>query len=502
MLRIKLASKMRNREKLTAWQKVRFSLLWVLLVFIVGLSLWAAVGVWRAYTLREKMENADKHTYEQFEQLRAEAQQKGLPFDEELARKEVALRRDPEFKAKYDGTTAIDLWCALVGLVVGVGLTLILHFQSQEQGTRLDDTVTRINHDVQHIVLATIGLRALDDYADVLDAIHGRSGIIATAVDERFNLDIMNPTAWFGYWLTFDIDNLLSDVSILPADEQKPKNSTDSLPEAWERRQNRLRNTTAAHLHQRWNDENRARNHRLNTLEALKSPKVVGGPKPIVRYITLDYEPHKAEDFRSTPDGHDSETALWEGAALIPFIREFAGWGLRDIILCEYAPNEKSLPWTVVGKHDKRKVLLIPSECLEEKRRILCKRPDFVSEFNSGNRKFDETAEAASQRELRCRFAEHLLFKQREDIRRLESDDLKAQVKLLPEIPFQMFVCHSASLDFDPERKSTALLAFSDKFTIGSNNEEIAGFATRSRKAIITMMKTYEQLLKTPDLIA
>lgn len=353
-------------------------------------------------------------------------------------------------------TPAGDLLTGIGGIVIGILVALLIEAAAIRDVEALKGSAENIERRVSEMVFDRLAVEALDSYAKVNKAIYSQKGVIKHALSKGNDLFIMNPTAWFGYWLSFDADILLHQ------DESKGRSGLNGI--------------LHRDIYGLWKDKTWERQSKMDDLANLSRIRHANSESAKLRYITLDY---KVDSKREYFDPYEPfETELWADSSLIPYIREFAGWGLQKAEVYESMCARAADPISpaVAAYSGKQLLVSYPDRFAE------MDRDDLSNVFNRNPPVLNETPKA--------RLAQHLLCQQYRDIRGLEAHG--AKVKLRPEIPFQLYLSRPPDSPAD-EKEWQAVVVFSDKFNIGTS-KSVAAFATRDRGIAETFFTIFDQL--------
>jgi hypothetical protein len=342
----------------------------------------------------------------------------------------------PWFVATWlDGTTAIDLLCAWLGLFVGVIITLVVERAADKKDSRMREATGRIDDATKKIDGAVtllnraLNLRAVSDYGTLLTEI---DGIITHAREHSNNLFIMNPTASFGYFVTFDADVVLKhEGRISSRDERKSVLSQIK---------------GAEYIHYR---DKLVRRHKAIQSDLLSAATAIHlRPGCQVRYVTL------------RPDGNKS-----------PYSEQFARPALTDlpeidrrIVIADMAKRSNEAMALTAADLDSKKLFVVPEHLL----------------------KSDKSLEAAGG--PLDKLVVHLNNDQRTKIEKLLGHTI--DVICLDHVPVQLFI------SWDGEgRECKSLVIFSNRYTIGETSD-LAAFVTIDQSVVETFVKMFDAIVR------
>lgn len=181
-------------------------------------------------------------------------------------------------------TTAHDLYLGIMGILVGFFVALIIERANQEKSQLLHDETIEIRHATEHLKALTSNvandiksaaeeakkLIVITDYKELLIKI---GEVIDHAEKSDGELLIMNLTASFGYFMTFDSDHVLNTDHL-------------ELSEAALKRNEELNKTSHKNYFGKWTD---LKNKQRANEDRLKRCAIGGGdlPNKRVTYVTL-----------------------------------------------------------------------------------------------------------------------------------------------------------------------------------------------------------------------
>lgn len=291
------------------------------------------------------------------------------------------------YKTFVQTTTAHDLFLGIVGILVGFFVALIIERANQEKSQVLHDETAEIRRATENLQQLTSGvaeeiksaaeeakkLIVITDYKELLIKI---GEVIKHAEQSNGELLIMNLTASFGYFMTFDSDHVLATDHL-------------NLSDAPTRRNEKLRMTSQKSYYGDWTDlvEKQTANE-----NELKRCAIGGGSRPDkkVTYVTLRAVKREGE---TTP---------------VPFLSHYLDPSLRGARVETY---DTKLNETFARDYSTyRKLFLIPHSSISK-----------------------EPGEDAKRD-----FEQLLVDDQNDKIQALRSAHI--DVKELDEIPFQLYV--------------------------------------------------------------
>src|ERR1044072_4116235 len=213
-------------------------------------------------------------------------------------------------------TPAGDLMTGIGGIIIGILVALLIEAAAIRDVEALKGSAENIESRVSEMVFDSLAVQALENYSKVNNAIYGQKGGIKHSLLRVNDLFIMNPTAWFGYWLSFDADILLH------REESKGRSGLDGV--------------SHRDIYRLWKDKTTERQSKMSDLSVLtriRHDRVGNSECAKLRYITLDYKKYYKHDYFDPYE--PLEAGLWVDSSLIPYIREFAGWGLQKVEVYE-----------------------------------------------------------------------------------------------------------------------------------------------------------------------
>jgi hypothetical protein len=358
--------------------------------------------------------------------------------------------------------SAGDLLAGIGGIVIGILVALLIEAAAIRDVEILKNSAENIERRVTEMVFDRLAVQALDSYSKVNDAIYGQKGVIKHALSKGNDLFIMNPTAWFGYWLSFDTDILLH------RDESRGRSGLNSV--------------SHRDIYGLWKDKTTERQSKMRDLADLSRIRHANGDSAKLRYITLDYRVDSKHEYFDPYEPFEAE--FWEDSSLIPYIREFAGWGLQKVKVYESmrACAADSLGPAIMEHSGKQLLVSFPERFVE------VDQHDLTNVFKGNIPLLIQTPKA--------RLAQHLLCQQYRDIRALDTNGVK--VKPRPEIPFQLYLSRPPDSPAD-DKEWQAVVVFSDKFNIGTS-KSVAAFATRDREIADTFFTIFDQLWASTEI--
>lgn len=379
-----------------------------------------------------------------------------------------------------EGTTAIDLFASLCGILIGLLVTYIVYKKSESETGKLNLSVSnvetksnKLTETAQSIISRTTEIQAvaaeiatkagdLDNKTTELhkdlkrnsdamqeklqkmieDKLHfsavseygkvvaGISEVINHAKDNtNTNLYIINPSASFGYLMTFDADVIA-----------KVPDDIDDSKRCGRRRAEFLEITKSTFAEKQWEATKTKEVNFVSLKEiASKTQRQKKGPK--VNYITL---------------GGITETNVKTEDT--PFYKEFIDHALKKASVSCFDEHNDGLSHFSDDDLTADKVFLVSKISIEE--------------YAKHRKNIKEPLDDNEKNEHRQFFKNFLIWDHTRRIAALK--DSFVTVKQVNEVPLQMFLSYST----ENSANCRCLILFSNKFTIGTTSN-LAAFITK-----------------------